>query len=268
MKSIKIIRVLSVIMLLALGTNVVVSASQHNAKAAIESSAALLCAAPFANASLQKNLPVKRKALTLATIVRRPGSMEIMKSDPILNVVDAGKSTEAVGSRGNVKMNVYDVLPESTIGGLLEYTLTADNTHIATRALPFIPNKNSDTLPSGVTFSDSSFSTFADYVNYYANTTLMLGDVQVTTDNTANFAKKVTATTTTPTGSTKVDQIKWDSISLDPNAYNDKVRIIRNSGFISGTPVVKYECYMVPSSYLSFSIQIVGVADAKTIRRF
>lgn len=148
MKSVKIFRSLALILMLSISACFVTALAQHNGKAAIESAAALLVAAPFVKTDVLPSSTYRsRKAISAATLVRRPGSQEILKADPLMPIAENATPAEAVASRGNVKMAVYDVLPESTLGGLLEFTITADGTHIATRAIPFIPNKVSDVLP-------------------------------------------------------------------------------------------------------------------------
>lgn len=151
------------------------------------------------------------------------------------------------------------VFGQNLIGKKLSYKLTTDGTY-GNGVIPIIPQFRDDTLPTGVTFSGSNFASYAAFAKFAAEAKLVLGRLQVSTDNTANFSEAIKVTETFAHGSTMSQTETWDSISIDLNAQVQGTRIIENTGWICGDIFHRYEINtMLDSTYFQFTFTITGV---------
>jgi len=177
------------------------------------------------------------------------------------------------GDRGHVgystKGNQVDsvmLTPELSYDAILGITFIAAAGYNGTDKISFIPQYTDETLPTGITFrGDTGWSSYALYVKFFANNTVVLGDLQATTDDEGNFTKSVTQTKYSPAGFSTPVAMPWNSINKNPQNYDQKTRQIQNTNFFSGSALVRYEFAMNASTYMSFSLKIVGLGGAKNI---
>lgn len=164
----------------------------------------------------------------------------------------------AMGQGGDA-VEITSTYGQNLIGKKLSYKLTTDGTY-ANGVIPIIPQYADDTLPTGVTFSGSNFSTFAAFAKFAANAKLVLGRLQVSTDSTANFSEAIKVTSLGSNGASTSVTETWDSIALDLNAQVQGTKIIEYTGWITGDIFNRYEINtMADSTYFQFTFTIVGV---------
>jgi len=151
------------------------------------------------------------------------------------------------------------IFGQNLIGKKLSFKLTTDGTY-ANGVIPIIPQNASDTLPTGVTFSGSNWATYAAFALFATQAKIVLGKLQVSTDNTANFSEAIKVTEYYTHGASMSQTETWDSISIDLNAQVQGTRIIENTGWIIGDIFHRYEINnMADSTYMQFSFNISGV---------
>lgn len=169
-----------------------------------------------------------------------------------------GKKGYAAGTAGGID-EVAQIFGQNLIGKKLSYKLTTDGTY-ANGVIPIIPQFRDETLPTGVAFSGSNYSTYALFAKFAAEQKLVLGRLQVTTDNTANFSEAIKITTYLSNGASYSLTETWDSLTKDVNAQDQGTRYIEDTQWICGDLYHRYEiATMADSTYFQFTFEIVGV---------
>ncbi len=167
----------------------------------------------------------------------------------------------------NMQTPVNMVLPESTMGGTLTFSIST-TANVKTTYIPFLPSKSDEALPANVTFAAGAFLDFDDFTDFYVGAPVILSDVLVTTNVQANFGNPIRVTRRNPDGSTGTSGLTWDAIGKDLNNTDQTGRLVVNSGWTLGISSVKYELQMEPNSNLSFSARIAQIADVKAFRPY
>lgn len=172
--------------------------------------------------------------------------------------ISQNPKTFAMGAGGDA-MEVTKTYGQNLIGKKLSFKLTTDGTY-ANGVIPIIPQFPDDALPTGVAFSGSNFASYAEFAKFACRAKLVLGRLQVTTDNTNNFTEAIKVTITDANGARKSVTETWDSIALDLNAQVQGTKIIEYTGWIIGDIFNRYEINtMTDSTYFQFTFTIVGV---------
>jgi hypothetical protein len=188
----------------------------------------------------------------------------------------AGRNQATAGARGGtagaqqsgMTTGYNMVKTESTMAGLLSFSISADGTHTKTNKIAFLPYKSTNTLPTGVTFSGSNFADYDDYRDFYIDNEVILGDILVTTDVQANYTNPITSTKLSPNGAPQTSNLSWNAISKNPSDYDQTTRIVYNSGWTIGDSGTFYELTLNVSSSMSFDCKIDQVADVKAFRPY
>lgn len=178
----------------------------------------------------------------------------------IPNVRDITRNPKNLASgMGGGMDETTKVFGQNLIGKKLSYKLTTDGTYL-NGVIPIIPQIREDVLPTGVTFSGSNFASYAAFARFACEAKLVLGRLQVSTDDTSNFSEAIKVTETYSHGSSMVQNETWDSLAIDLNAQVQGTRIIENTGWIIGDIFHRYEIStMVDSTYFQFTFVITGV---------